>query len=261
MMTRPAPLLYVPGALIGLFLIGPSVIVAIMSFSSSVGLQFPPPGLSLRWYETFFSTPQWTDSAKTSFLVGLGSAGLSTVLGTMTAIGLVRSRLPASAAVNAFVISPVLVPHVVTAIGIYFLFVTYRIIGTYTGLILAHAVLSLPFVVLNVASGLQQVDPDLELAAQGLGARPAEAFLRVTLPLIVPGVIAGAIIAFVISWDELIVALFINSPSVRTLPVVMWAESFSRSDPTIASVATMLTVVTFALSPLALLSRRLGGRR
>ncbi len=261
MMTRPAPFLYVPGALIGLFLIGPSVIVAIMSFSSGVGLQFPPPGFSLRWYETFFSMAQWTDAAKNSLVIGLGSAALSTVLGTATAIGLVRGRLPASAAVNAFVISPVLVPHVVTAIGVYFLFVTYHIVGTYAGMVLAHAVLSLPFVVLNVASSLQQVDADLELAAQGLGARPVEAFMRVTLPLIVPGVAAGAIIAFVISWDELIVALFINSPAVRTIPVVMWAESFSRSDPTIAAVATMLTAVTLALSPLALVSRRLATRR
>jgi putative spermidine/putrescine transport system permease protein len=254
--------LHVAVAAIATFLVAPTVIMAIMSFSSSTGLGFPPPGLSLRWYRTFFESPMWTSAALTSLRVAALSAVLATALGTLAALGLVRGRFAGRMVLNALVMSPLIVPTVVIAIGMYFVFVRWRLTGSLVGLVVAHTALSLPFVVVNVASALQNLDPGLELAALSLGARPVQAFRRVTLPLILPGVVAGALIAFAFSWDEVVVAIFLSTPVTRTLPAVMWGEVQTRIDPTSAAVATMISAVTFVIVPVLLFLRGRGaGRR
>jgi putative spermidine/putrescine transport system permease protein len=158
-------------------------------------------------------------------------------------------------------LSPMIVPIVIVAIGTYLVFVSWRLEGSLIGLVVAHVCLALPLVVVNVVASLQSLDRNLELAAQNLGAGPLRTFFRITLPLILPGVGAGALFAFITSWDEVVVSMFLASPTVRTLPVLMWSAIRSEVDPTIAAVASMLTVLTLALLSGSLLTRNLGAGR
>jgi putative spermidine/putrescine transport system permease protein len=257
---RPHPLLISVVVLIAVFLIAPTILVIIMSFSSLSSLRFPPPDLSLQWYRNFFESPQWTDALWTSTQVALLATLTATVLGTLTALGLMRGRFPFKSAVTALILSPMIVPIVIVAVGTYLVFVDWRIQGTLLGFVVAHAALGIPLVVVNVAASLQTLDRNLEMAAQNLGAGPLRTFFKITLPLIMPGVIAGALFAFIESWDEVVVSIFLSSPFVRTLPVVMWSVVRSQIDPTIAALAGMLTALTIVLLAGALLARNLGKR-
>lgn len=244
---------------IAVMLVAPMLIIVPMSFSAGEELRFPPNGLSTRWYENFFASDMWTSAAVTSLQVALLTVVVTTVLGTATALGLVRGRFPGRPVLNALLLSPLIVPVVIVGIGTYFVFVDWRIAGTLLGFVIAHSVLALPFVIINVAVSLRTIDRNLELAAQNLGAGPWQTFRRITLPLIVPGVAAGALFAFITSWDEVVMSIFLSSPLVRTLPVVMWSQVRSRIDPTIAAVATMLMLVT-TVSLLVILVVRQRGR-
>lgn len=243
---------------VAVFLVAPSLLVVAMSVSPSNTLAFPPDGFSWRWYGDFFHKPLWLDAARTSLIVALLTVVLATTLGTLTAFGLVRGRYPGRGLLNALVISPMIVPVVVLSIGFYFAFARLGLIGGYTGLVLSHTVLALPFVVITVSASLRGLDRNLELAAQGLGAPPWRTFLRITLPLILPGIASGAVFAFIVSWDEVVVALFLTSPTVRTLPVVMWSQVRAEIDPTVAAVATLLMLISLAglLATLAARRRR-----
>jgi putative spermidine/putrescine transport system permease protein len=232
---------------VGLFLIAPTGIVIILSRSADPWLHFPPSSWSLHWYENFFASDTWRAGAITSFEVGVASAVLCGILGTLAGIGIVRGRYPARAVVGAIILSPLVVPVMVVAIGTYFVFNRWGLTGSLPGLIVAHSALGLPFVVINVATVLRTIDPTLEFAAAGLGASPRQVLRRITLPLVMPGVVAGALFAFVTSWDEIVVALFISSPLVRTLPVVMWSQIRDETDPTVAAVSTLLTLVTVVI--------------
>jgi putative spermidine/putrescine transport system permease protein len=181
---------------------------------------------------------------------------LATTIGTLTALGLVRGRYPARGLISALVLSPLIVPVVVIAIGMYFVYSDWRIIGSLEGLILAHTALAIPFVVVVVGSSLRTFDRTLELAAQNLGAGPVRTFYRITLPLILPSIVAGALFAFITSWDEVVVSVFLSSPAVRTLPVVIWGQVRTVIDPTIAAVATFLTGVTLTVLTFVLITRR-----
>lgn len=253
--------LYLLVAIVVIFLIAPMLIVVPMSFSSSNELRFPPTGFSTRWYERFLSDPLWTNAAITSLEVGFATVVVSTVLGTLAALGLTRGRYPARAIVNGLILSPLVVPVVIIAIGMYFVFVDWRIAGTLPGLVAAHSVLAIPFVIVNVSVSLRTLDRNLELAAQNLGANPWRTFQRITLPLILPGIAAGAAFAFITSWDEVVVAIFLSSPLVRTLPVVMWSQVRSVIDPTIAAVATIVMLVTTVSLLLILAVRQRTGVR
>jgi putative spermidine/putrescine transport system permease protein len=262
MNRKPHPLLLVFAAAVGVFLIAPTVVVVVMSFSTSPTLSFPPPAYGLHWYQNFFSSPEWTTATWTSVKVALLATALATVLGTLTALGLVRGRFPMKNLVTALLLSPLIVPIVIIAIGMYLLYVRWALQGTLWGFVVAHASLGLPLVVVNVAASLQTLDRNLEMAAQNLGAGPLRTFMRITLPLILPGVISGALFAFITSWDEVVTSIFLASPFVRTLPVVMWSVVRSQIDPTIAAVAAMLTAVTVVLLMSVLLARRLApGKR
>lgn len=243
--------------LVLLFLIAPSLIVIPMSFSSAEYLAFPPPGYSLRWYANFFERPEWRLAGWNSFVIALLTTVIATALGTAVALGLVRGRVPFRNLVTAVFLTPMVVPAIVTAVAVYGLYAMLRLTGTLPGMVLAHTVLALPFVIINVTAVLQSVDWRIEQAARSLGAAPLRAFFLVTLPLIRPGILAGALFAFVTSFDELVVALFISGIEAVTLPVQMWSGIRFEINPTVAAVSTMLIVLSvLALTLVGMLRRR-----
>lgn len=254
---RPTRILLVAfGVLTIIFLIGPSLVIVPMGFSSGSILEFPPPGFSLQWYEKMFTDSAWTSGFVNSFQVAVLTAIVSSILGTMAALGIARGRFPGKSMANAVILSPLVVPVVVIAIGMFSLFVRWKITGTVVGLTLAHTALSVPYVVVSVSTSLRTMDRNLEMAAANLGANPARTFRYVTLPLIMPGVFAGALFAFLSSWDEVVVAIFLTTTRFRTLPTVMWEQVRQVIDPTVAAVATVLLVVTSVVLALALVVRR-----
>lgn len=253
-------LLVVFSGLVFLYLILPVLIVIPLSFSSAKYLQFPPPGLSLQWYETFFARADWIDATWLSVRVGLMTAALATVLGTAASLALVRGRFPGRNAINSFMVSPLIVPAIVVAIGIYFFYARIQIVGSPFALALAHTALAIPFVVINVSATLEGFDERLEWAAMNLGANRWQTFSQITLPLIRPGVFAGALFAFITSFDELIVALFISGAGAVTLPRKMWESLRQDIDPTIAAVSTLLIVVSVLILASAELLRVRGER-
>jgi putative spermidine/putrescine transport system permease protein len=255
--ARLHPLLLGYAIFLAIVLVAPTLIVALMSFSAGVLLRFPPQGFSWRWYGYFMGADTWTRSIETSAEVGAATAAISAVVGTLMALGLVRGRYRWPQVLNGLVVGPMLVPPVVIAIGLYFMFVRLHLVGTYSGMIAAHTALALPYVVVVVSSSLRNFDRTLERAANSLGAGPVRTFFKVTLPLILPSVGTGALFAFITSWDELIVAYFLSTPAVRTLPVVMWGAAQDTTDPTLAAVATFLSVITVAF---LLIARLLGYR-
>lgn len=254
---RPTRLLLVAfGLLVIVFLIGPSLVVVPMGFSSGSILEFPPPGLSLKWYEKMFTDPTWTRAFVNSFQVAVLTAILSTILGTLGALGLARGRFPGKRFANLVILSPLIVPVIVIAIGMFSVFVRFRLTGSVAGLVLAHTALAVPFVVVSVTTSLRTMDRNLEAAAANLGASPARTFRHITLPLIMPGVLAGALFAFLSSWDEVVVAIFLTTTKFRTLPAVMWEQVRQVIDPTVAAVATVLLIITTVVLALALVVRR-----
>ncbi len=241
---------------VGIFLILPIFIVIPISFSSAQFLQFPPPGWSLQWYQSFFSNHAWINALKTSALVAVPTTILATALGTAAALALIRSTFPGSGLINAVLMAPLIVPVIIAACGIFAVFRFWGLIGTYSGLILAHTALAIPFVVVTVSASLRTVDRRLEQAARGLGASSLVAFRRITLPLILPGVLSGALFALVTSLDEVIVSLFISTAQVRPLAVQMWSDVRGAIDPTIAAISTMLFGFSLVLLLLVSLLRR-----
>jgi putative spermidine/putrescine transport system permease protein len=229
------------------FLIAPILTIVPLSFSAGSFLYYPLPGLSLRWYEDFFTSSFWLPALKNSLIVGTSATVLATVLGTLAALGLWRSRFPAQGLVLAILISPMVVPVVIVAVGVYFAFAPLGLTDGYAGLILAHAALGVPFVVVTVLATLSGFDRTLVRAAQSLGAAPLTAFRRVTLPLILPGVASGAVFAFAASFDEVVVALLITGPGQRTLPRQMFAGINDSISLTIAAAATLLIAISLVL--------------
>jgi len=244
------------GGLTVFFLMVPTLVVVPMSFTASNALTFPPEGLSLRWYEKMLTDRQWSTGFVNSAQVAIVTAVASTILGTLAALGTVRGRFPGRNATQALILSPLIVPVIIIAIGMFSVFVRWKVAGSLPGLVLAHTALAVPFVVVNVAASLRTVDRNLELAAQSLGASPVRTFRRITLPLILPGVLAGGLFAFITSWDEVVVSIFLTSARFRTLPVEMWEQVRQVVDPTVAAVATTLLVVTTTVLLLAFVVRR-----
>ena len=244
------------GGLTVFYLLAPTLVIVPMSFTQARILSFPPHGFTLQWYERMLTDRQWSSGIVNSVEVAVLTAILATVLGTMVALGLARGRLPGSTIVNALALSPLIVPVVIIAVGTFSLFVQWRLAGSLPGLVLAHTALALPFVVVNVGTSLRTMDRNLELAAANLGADPRRTFTRITLPIILPGVLAGAIFAFITSWDEVVVAIFMTSARFRTLPVEMWEQVRQVVDPTVAAVSTTLLVVTTVLLLLLFVVRR-----
>jgi len=243
-------------ALVLFYLVFPILVVIPLSFSAGTYLSFPPPGFSVRWYANFFSRTDWLDAASLSLWVGAAVMLLATALGAPAALALVRSDFRGKNFLTGFIISPLIAPVIIVAIGIYFFYARLGLVGNPFALVIAHTALAVPFVVINVSATLQGFDERLEQAAMNLGATPWRTFWQVTFPIIRPGVLAGALFAFISSFDELVVALFVSGTSAVTLPRKMWESIRFEIDPTIAAVSTLLIALTGALFLSAELLRR-----
>jgi putative spermidine/putrescine transport system permease protein len=230
-----------------IFLALPLLVVVPVSFSSGQYLQFPPPGFSLQWYVRYLSDPRWIDATGLSAFIGLAVVALALMVGTLAAVTVARgsSRWRSILAVGC--IAPMVIPNMVLALGVFFTFSQLKLVGTATGIVLAHSMLALPFVFITVTAALQEIDPSLERAANVLGAAPFYAFRRVTLPLLKPFLLTAALFAFIISFDEIVIALFLTSVSARTLPKMIWENITMFIDPTISAVSVILILLSSIL--------------
>ena len=270
--------------LIFLFLILPILIVLPLSFnvepyfSFTTGmLNFDPEAFSMRWYEDIlrngmaspdavfswawlsdtWNNGQWIRAIRNSFFIGVCATLLSTALGTLAAIGLSRSEMPYRRLIMSVLISPMIVPLVITAAGMFYFYSKVHLSQTYLGVIMAHAVLGTPFVIITVTATLVGFDKSLVRASQSLGAGALTTFRKVQMPLIIPGVISGALFAFITSFDEVVAVLFLASPEQRTIPRQMWSGIREQISPTILAVATLLVILSIILlTVLELLRRR-----
>ncbi|WP_199540699.1 ABC transporter permease [Paraburkholderia kururiensis] len=230
-----------------LYLVMPVLAIVPLSFSSSTFLVYPMPGWSLRWYENLITSDDWCMAAKNSFIIAPSATIVATVLGTLAAIGLTKAEFRGKALLMAILISPMIVPVVVVGVGMYLFFAPLGLANTYTGLILAHASLGVPFVVTTVAATLQGFNHNLVRASLSLGANPVKTFFRITLPVIAPGVISGALFAFATSFDEVVVTLFLAGADQTTLPRQMFTGIRENITPTIAALATILILFSTSL--------------
>jgi ABC-type spermidine/putrescine transport system permease subunit II len=229
------------------YLILPAFIVVPLSFSNQNYLSFPPPGWSLQWYEAMTRDIAWPQAAVNSFLIGVPTAGLSAVLGTLAALAVVRGRLGWAASASAVVIAPMLLPHVIMAIGLYPVMLDLGLLRGYLGVVIAHTVVATPLVFITVSASLRTYTDALELAAMICGAGPWATFWSVTFPMIRTGVVVGAVLAFATSFDELMLSLFLTGPGTRTLPRLIWEQMNMFLTPTIAAVATLIFVFSLGL--------------
>ncbi|WP_145105654.1 ABC transporter permease [Cereibacter sediminicola] len=270
-------------ALIFLFLIAPILIIIPLSFNvepyftfTEKMLALDPDGYSLRWYDTLltfgmanpeaprtsswwmdvWNNAAWVRAAKNSVIIGVSSTVVATVLGTIAALGLSRPEMPFRRAIMAILISPMIVPIIITATGLFFFYSATGLAGSYVGVVLAHATLGIPFVIITVTATLIGFDKSLTRAAASLGASPTTTFFKVTMPLILPGVVSGALFAFVTSFDEVVVVLFVAAHDQQTIPRQMWNGIREQISPAILSVATILVIISVALLATVELLRR-----
>ena len=229
------------------FLCAPIAIVVVVSFNATEFIQFPPRGWSLRWYENYFSSRQWVEPTLLSLRVATVTMLLSTVLGTAAAIGLTRGRFRGRRALEFFFVSPMVVPTIVLAIGLYLLFARFRLVGQPLALYLAHTVVATPLVIVIVSAALKTTDSAIELAARSLGAGYFGTLWHVTLPAILPSVVSGAAFAFLLSFDEVVLAIFLGGPATTTLPKRMWESVRYEIDPTLTAISTLLVIVPIVI--------------
>lgn len=250
--------------LVFFFLIAPILVIIPLSFNAvpfftftEEMLRFDPAGYSLRWYTDFFTNANWQGAVKNSVIIAFFSTILATFLGTVAALGLSRSDLPFKSTIMGLLISPMIVPLIISAAGMYFFYSKIGLQGTFLGVILAHTALGTPFVVITVTATLSGFDQVLIRSSASLGANPTTTFFRIIVPLILPGVISGALFAFITSFDEVVVVLFVGSYEQRTIPWQMFSGIREQISPTILAVATLLVCVSVALlTALELLRRR-----
>jgi putative spermidine/putrescine transport system permease protein len=226
------------------FLIVPTLIVVPMSFSASQYLEFPPRQWSLRWYENYFSSATWMDATATSFKAAAWTALLATPLGTLAAYGLSASRLRAARALQVLLITPMIVPVILIAVAVFYVYVKVKLNNSLAGLVLAHTMLAVPIVMIVVASALKSFDMNQEMVARSLGASRPRAFLTVTLPQIRFAVVSAAVLSFLTSFDEVILALFVSGGANSTLTRQMFLALRDQIDPTIAAISSIMILVT-----------------
>ena len=249
--------------LIFFFLIAPIIVIIPLSFNAvpfftftEKMLTFDPAGYSLKWYEDFLFNLNWQGAVRNSFIIAIFSTLLSTVLGSAAALGLSRAEMPAKTIVMGLLISPMVVPLIISAAGMFFFYTEIGLASTHLGVILAHTALATPFVVITVTATLVGFDHSLTRAAAMLGASPLTTFRRVIMPLILPGIISGALFAFVTSFDEVVVVKFIGSYEQRTIPWAMFSGIREQISPTILAVATLLILLSICLLVVVELLRR-----
>jgi putative spermidine/putrescine transport system permease protein len=247
--------LYVLAVLIMAFLILPTVIVIPMSFSASQYLEFPPRAWSLRWYENYVNSPAWMQATWTSIKAGVLTALVATPLGTAAAYGLFVSRLRAAALVVPILLTPIIVPVILVGIGVFYAYVRLKLVNTLIGVVLAHSMLAIPLVMMVVTSALKSYDMNQEMVARSLGASRPRAFFLVTLPQIKFAIVTSAVLSFLTSFDEVVIAMFVSGGDNSTLTRNMFNALRDQIDPTIAAISTVMIVIS---SLLVILSQLFG---
>ncbi|WP_315928153.1 ABC transporter permease [Mesorhizobium sp. SP-1A] len=225
-------------------LVLPIVIVVILSFSGDRFLSFPPSSVSLQWYARFFGDDGWRSALFASLAIAAATCVISTVLGFLGAYAFVRGRIPAKQLMLSFVLLPLIVPHIITAIALYFASVPLGLVGVKLWIAVGHSVVAVPIVVLILMSALQGVDINLERAALSLGADRLTVFRRIVLPLVLPALLSAALFSFLASFDELVISLFLSGVASETLPVRIWNSLRMEIEPTIAAVSAFLIGIT-----------------
>jgi putative spermidine/putrescine transport system permease protein len=243
-------------AAVTVFLLVPLVFIVALSFGSSQWLIFPPPGWTLRWYGEFFGNPAWLGSIATSAEIAAIVTVCSVGLGLLSSFALVRGSFPGRAALRALFLTPMVLPVVVFAVAIYGLFLKIGFNGTLLGFVIAHTIVALPLSIISISTALQGFDKSIEDAAILCGANPWEARWRVTLPAIRLGLFSAAIFSFLVSWDEVVVAIFMASPTLQTLPVKIWSSLRQDLSPVIAAASTLLIASSILLMAVVALLRR-----
>ncbi|MGK0271777.1 MAG: putative spermidine/putrescine transport system permease protein [Cocleimonas sp.] len=253
--------------LIFCFLIIPILVILPLSFNAQPYftftpemLSFDPAGYSTKWYEAFFNDSNWQAAVKNSLIIAVFSTIISVSLGTLAALGLSQKDFPFKTTIMGILISPMVVPLIISAAGMFFFYARVNLLGTHIGVILAHAALATPFVVIVVTATLTGFDHSLTRAAANLGSSPTNTFFKITVPLITPGVISGALFAFITSFDEVVVVLFLGSVNQRTIPWAMFSGIREEISPTILAVATLLITFSIILLCTVELLRRRGER-
>lgn len=239
-----------------IFLLVPVVFIAALSFGSSQWLVFPPPSWTLKWYSQLFNDPRWLESAWTSFEIGVLVTICSVFLGLLASFALVRGSFPGRKFVRGLFLTPMVLPVVVFAVALYALYLRVGLSGTLIGFVLAHTILAFPFAVISITNSLAGFDKSIEDAAVLCGATPLQAKLKITLPAIRLGLFSAALFSFLISWDEVVVAIFMASPTLQTLPVRIWGALRQDLSPVIASVSTILVAITILFMAAAAVLRR-----
>jgi putative spermidine/putrescine transport system permease protein len=239
-----------------LYLILPILIVAPMSFSSARFLSFPPPSLSLRWYREYIGNPAWMQATLVTLTVAACTVLIATPLGVSAAYAVSQSKLRVMRIVHATLLLPLVVPIIITAVGIFFVYAKVGLIATMSGLVLANVMLGLPYVVISVVAGLQSFDMTQEMVARSLGMNRLRSFFLVTLPQIKASVITGGIFAFISAMDETIVAIFISGGQYQPLTKRMFTALRDEIDPTIAAISTLMTATSFILVLIASTRKR-----
>jgi len=239
-----------------LFLMLPVVFIGALSFGDSQWLMFPPPGWTLRWYQELFADPRWLYAALTSLKIALIVTVLSVAIGFLAALGLNRGRFRGREMLRVLLLTPMILPVVVLAVALYALFLKLGLAGTTFAFVVAHVLIALPFAVLSIGNALEGFDKSIEDAAILCGASPWQARFKVTVPAIAHGLFAAAIFSFLASWDEVVLAIFMASPGLQTLPVKIWATLRQDLTPVIAAASTLLIAFTIMLMALAAFFRR-----
>ncbi|RWM75165.1 MULTISPECIES: ABC transporter permease [Mesorhizobium] len=242
--------------LVAAFLLLPVVFIVLLSFGSSRWLAFPPPSWTLKWYGELFADPAWLEAALTSARIAAMAALLAVVIGLLASFALVRGQFRGRNVLRGLLLTPMVLPVVVFAIAIYAFFLRIGLGGTTAGFVIAHTLLALPFAIIPITAALEGFDKSIEDAAIVCGASPFEAKLRVTLPAIKIGIFSAAIFAFLASWDEVVVAIFMASPTLQTLPVKIWGSLRQDLSPVIAAASSLLVLLTLSLMVVTALIRR-----
>jgi len=249
--------LRVLGVFICCYLVVPILAFLPLSFSAQSFFHYPLTGLSLQWYRDFFTSPLWLLSFRNTFIVGISTTILATILGVLAALGLWRGNFPGRGIVMTVIVLPLITPSIIVGVGTYFTFAPFGLTNSFAGLIFAHTALAVPFVVVTVLATLSGFDRTMLRAASSLGANPVTAFYKVMLPLILPGVISGALFALATSFDEVVVTLFLAGPQQRTLPRLMFTATADNTSLTLtAAAAVMVTMSLFLMLSVEWLRRR-----
>ncbi|GLI21200.1 MULTISPECIES: ABC transporter permease [Xanthobacter] len=254
-------ILYVAVGLILVWLMVPVLIIVPMSFSGARFLAFPPPSWSLRWYEAYLESAAWMQATRVSLILAVSSAIIATVLGTAAAYALNLSTSRLVRSLQVVLLLPLVVPIVITAVGVFLVYANVGLLATMSGLILANVMLGLPFVIISVLTGLRKFDPAQEMVSRSLGMNRLRTFFIVTLPQIRPSVISGLLFAFISALDETVVAIFISGGEYQTLTKRMFTALRDEIDPTIAAISTLLTAISFLMVILVSLSARTAPRK